>query len=73
MRRVLFAAGAPLWAEYEGPLRAAFARAGLSVDLVTDAPPEAALTEATIAQAFRVATRIDRSGGSPRFSFQLDL
>ena len=41
MVTVLFAAGAPLWAEYEGPLRAAFARAGLSVDLVTDAPPEA--------------------------------
>ena len=41
--------------------------------VIADAAPEAALTEATIAQAFRVATRIDRSGGSPRFSFQLDL
>lgn len=41
--------------------------------VIADAPPEEALTEATIAQAFRVATRIDRSGGSPRFSFQLDL
>jgi iron complex transport system ATP-binding protein len=40
--------------------------------VVADAPPEAALTEATIARAFQVIPRIDRSGASPRFSFQLD-
>jgi iron complex transport system ATP-binding protein len=40
--------------------------------IIADAPPDEALTEATIAQAFQVIPRIDRSGGSPRFSFQLD-
>lgn len=39
--------------------------------VVADAAPDLALTEATIARAFNVATRIDRSGDSPRFSFHL--
>ena len=38
---VLFAAGPSLWPEYETPLRAAFAKAGLSAHLVTEAAPEA--------------------------------
>ena len=38
---VLFAAGPSLWPEYETPLRAAFAKARLAVDLVTEAPPQA--------------------------------
>ena len=40
--------------------------------VVADAPPDEALTEATIAQAFQVIPRIDRTGASPRFAFQLD-
>lgn len=40
MTVVLFAAGAALWPEYEAPLRAAFAKAGLAADLVTEAAPE---------------------------------
>lgn len=40
MTVVLFAAGAALWPEYEAPLRAAFARAGITADLVTEAAPE---------------------------------
>ena len=40
MTVVLFAAGAALWPEYEPPLRAAFAKAGLAADLVTEAAPE---------------------------------
>jgi iron complex transport system ATP-binding protein len=40
--------------------------------VIADAPPDEALTSATIAQAFQVATCIDRSGTSPRFSFQLE-
>jgi iron complex transport system ATP-binding protein len=39
--------------------------------IIADAPPGQALTEATIAQAFNVIPRIDRSGSTPRFSFQL--
>lgn len=55
-------------------LAAEFADRVLILDqgrVVADAPPDQALTEATIARAFKVATRIDRSGGSPRFSFHL--
>jgi glyoxylate/hydroxypyruvate reductase len=37
--RVLFAAGAARWPLWEGPLRRAFAEAGLAVDLVTEAAP----------------------------------
>ena len=40
--------------------------------VIADAPPEQALTEATIARAFQVTPRIDRTGTAPRFSFQLD-
>jgi iron complex transport system ATP-binding protein len=40
--------------------------------IIVDAPPDQALTEATIARAFQVIPRIDRSGTAPRFSFQLD-
>ena len=40
--------------------------------VIADAPPDAALTEATIARAFQVVPRIDRTGASPRFSFRLD-
>jgi len=40
--------------------------------VIADAPPGEALTEATIAQAFHVIPRIDRSGATLRFSFQLD-
>jgi iron complex transport system ATP-binding protein len=39
--------------------------------IIADAPPGQALTEATISQAFDVATRIDRTGDTPRFSFHL--
>lgn len=56
-------------------LAAEFADRVLILDqgrVIADAPPHQALTEATIARAFQVATRIDRSGASPRFSFQLD-
>lgn len=38
--KVLFAAGAARWAEWEAPLRAALARAGVEVDLLTSAPPD---------------------------------
>jgi len=56
-------------------LAAEFADRVLILDqgrVIADAAPDQALTEATIARAFQVATRIDRSGTSPRFSFQLD-
>lgn len=36
---VLFAAGEDVFAEYDGPLQAAFAAAGLNVSLRTEAPP----------------------------------
>jgi iron complex transport system ATP-binding protein len=39
--------------------------------IIADAAPDQALTEATIARAFSVATRIDRTGAAPRFSFHL--
>ena len=39
--------------------------------VVADAAPDQALTEATIAQAFNVTARVDRTGPAPRFSFQL--
>ena len=39
--------------------------------IIADAPPEAALSEATIARAFNVSARVDRTGPTPRFSFQL--
>lgn len=40
MGTVLFAAGAALWPEYAPHLRAAFAEAGITLDLVTEAAPE---------------------------------
>jgi iron complex transport system ATP-binding protein len=40
--------------------------------VIADAPPDEALTETTIAHAFQVIPRIDRTGASHRFSFQLD-
>ena len=55
-------------------LAAEFADRVLILDqgrVVADAPPDQALTEATIARAFNVATRIDRTGDTPRFSFHL--
>jgi iron complex transport system ATP-binding protein len=39
--------------------------------IVADAPPDQALSEATIAQAFNVTARVDRTGPAPRFSFRL--
>ena len=39
--------------------------------ILADGPPDKALTEATLAQAFNVQARIDRSGTTPRFSFHL--
>jgi iron complex transport system ATP-binding protein len=39
--------------------------------IIADAPPDQALTEATIARAFNVVPRIDRTGITPRFSFHL--
>ena len=39
--------------------------------ILADAPPDQALSEATIAQAFNVTARVDRTGPAPRFSFQL--
>lgn len=39
--------------------------------ILADGPPDKALTEATLAQAFNVQARIDRSGITPRFSFHL--
>lgn len=39
--------------------------------ILADGPPDAALTEANLAQAFNVRARIDRSGDAPRFSFHL--
>ena len=39
--------------------------------ILADAPPHQALDEATIARAFNVTARVDRSGPAPRFSFQL--
>jgi iron complex transport system ATP-binding protein len=55
-------------------LAAEFADRVLILDqgrIVADARPDQALTEATIARAFNVATRIDRTGHAPRFSFHL--
>ncbi len=56
-------------------LAAEFADRVLILDqgrIVADAPPDEALTETTIARAFQVVPRIDRTGATPRFSFQLD-
>lgn len=39
--------------------------------ILADAPPEEALSETTIAQAFHVTARVDRTGPAPRYSFQL--
>lgn len=39
--------------------------------IVADAAPEQALSEATIARAFNVTARVDRTGPAPRFSFHL--
>ncbi|MEZ5797568.1 MAG: hypothetical protein R3D63_08990 [Paracoccaceae bacterium] len=39
--------------------------------ILSDGPPAEALTETTLAQAFQVRARIDRSGATPRFSFHL--
>jgi len=39
--------------------------------IMADGPPELALTEDTLARAFQVKARIDRSGVTPRFSFYL--
>lgn len=39
--------------------------------ILADAPPEEALSEATIARAFHVTARVDRTGPAPRYSFQL--
>jgi iron complex transport system ATP-binding protein len=39
--------------------------------IIADAAPDQALCEATIAQAFNVTARVDRSGHTPRFSFHL--
>jgi iron complex transport system ATP-binding protein len=39
--------------------------------ILADGPPAEALNEATVAAAFHVTARIDRSGPAPRFSFHL--
>lgn len=39
--------------------------------ILADGPPAKALSETTLSSAFHVKTRIDRSGGAPRFSFHL--
>ncbi|QYK43311.1 MAG: ABC transporter ATP-binding protein [Paracoccaceae bacterium] len=39
--------------------------------ILADGPPEQALTETTLAAAFQVRARIDRTGDVPRFSFHL--
>ncbi len=39
--------------------------------ILADGPPDQALSEATLADAFHVKARIDRTGQSPRFSFHL--
>jgi iron complex transport system ATP-binding protein len=39
--------------------------------ILADGPPGTALTEDTLSRAFRVQTRIDRTGTAPRFSFHL--
>lgn len=39
--------------------------------ILADGPPDQALTEDHLAQAFQVRARIDRSGDAPRFSFHL--
>jgi iron complex transport system ATP-binding protein len=39
--------------------------------IMADGPPEQALTEETLARAFQVRARIDKSGTTPRFSFYL--
>ena len=56
-------------------LAAEFADRVLILDqgrIIADARPDEALTEATIAQAFRVVPHIDRTGPAPRVSFQLE-
>ncbi|MBM3605176.1 MAG: ABC transporter ATP-binding protein [Alphaproteobacteria bacterium] len=55
-------------------LAAEFAERVLVLDhgrILADGPPEHALTEAVLAQAFRVRARIDRSGPAARFAFHL--
>lgn len=39
--------------------------------VLAEGPPDLALTAEVITEAFRVATRIDRTGPSPRYSFHL--
>lgn len=39
--------------------------------VLADGPPDSTLTEANLARAFDVRTRIDRTGDAPRFSFHL--
>ena len=39
--------------------------------ILADGPPDQALSETTLADAFQVKARIDRTGQSPRFSFHL--
>ncbi|MGZ3216020.1 ABC transporter ATP-binding protein [Paracoccus sp. T5] len=39
--------------------------------VLADGPPDQSLTEATLARAFQVRARVDRSGPSPRFTFHL--
>jgi iron complex transport system ATP-binding protein len=39
--------------------------------ILADGTPDQSLTEATLAQAFNVHARIDRSGAAPRFAFHL--
>jgi iron complex transport system ATP-binding protein len=39
--------------------------------ILADGPPDDALTEGTLAEAFDVRARIDRRGDAPRFSFHL--
>lgn len=39
--------------------------------ILADGPPDEALTETTLREAFHVRARIDRSGDAPRFSFHL--
>ncbi len=39
--------------------------------ILADGPPDTALSEVTLARAFNVRARIDRSGDAPRFSFHL--
>jgi iron complex transport system ATP-binding protein len=39
--------------------------------ILADGPPDEALSETTLADAFHVKARIDRTGPAPRFSFHL--